>query len=125
MSTTTRRNTPQLHPSADAISRVRNRAAELADARRRRDQHPDPDTNGRYQTTLAGFEQACDAARAEGVLANAMIQAAVRDAAGRPDRLGALLAIGDSTDPYNASEAMRDLFGALAGYRRARQPRAA
>jgi hypothetical protein len=125
MPNTDRRVVTGLRPSADAISRVRNRAAALADAKRRRDSHPDPETSARYQRALDAYEQACDAARTEGVLATAQIQAAVRDAAGRPDRLGPLLAIADNVDEKNTTEGLRDLFEALRAYHDARHAKGA
>jgi hypothetical protein len=107
-----------LRPSADAISRVRNRAAALA---RRRNQHPDSETTASYERALGAFEVACVAARAEGVLAAASIQRAVRDAAGRPDRLGALLTITDTVDLSSATEPVYHLVQALRPFKAARQ----
>jgi hypothetical protein len=112
---------PALRPSADAISRVRNRAAALADTARRRNQHPDSETTASYERALGAFEVACVAARAEGVLAAASIQRAVRDAAGRPDRLGALLTITDTVDLSSATEPVYHLVQALRPFKAARQ----
>jgi hypothetical protein len=114
-----------LRPSADTISRVRNRAAALADAARRRNQHPDSETTANYKRTLGAFEAVCVAARAEGVLAAASIQRAVRDAAGRPDRLGALLTIADTVDLSNATEPMYHLVQALRPFKAARRAESA
>jgi hypothetical protein len=110
-----------LRPSADTISRVRNRAAALADAARRRNQHPDSETTASYERALGAFEVACVAARADGVLAAASIQRAVRDAAGRPDRLGALLTIADTVNLSTAPEPLYHLVQALRPFKTTRR----
>lgn len=112
----TREPVRTLRPSTDTLSLVRNRAATLADCARRRAQHPDAATSERYEHALAAFEQACTAAYREAHLANDAVQQAIRDAAGRPDRLGPLMSIAEAPD----SPALRDLAAAVRPYIQAR-----
>jgi hypothetical protein len=110
----------RLRPTSNTTSLVRNRAAMLADCARRHAQHPNSQTTERYQQALRAFEAACQDAYREAHLANSAVQQAIREAAGRPDRLGALMNINDTLTSENRSQAMRDLAGALRPFIQAR-----